>query len=204
LRRPHSLKDRRVQTSWLPYTLGVVVWIAAMAVTMRWLGRSRLRQRPCAQACQLTHPPGILLVGIVGTVFFVGCFVGALTWADASEPAWPYLIFAGLAVLSVYLVADYVNARHQIGDDGMQYGRALGQRGTFRWDEVERVGFNRRMNWYRITLRSGATVRISGTLMGLPEFARTVLRHVPAAQVDADTRTMLHDASNEQLHPLWK
>lgn len=193
-----------MHSNWLPYTLGVVFWIVAMALTMRWLGRSRLRARPAAQARQLMHPVSILVIGIVGTVFFLGCLVGALIWADASEPVWPFLIFACLATLGVYLIADYFNARHQISDDGMQYGRAFGQRGAFEWSEVQQVGFNKRMNWYRITLTSGVTVRISGTLMGLPEFARTVVRHVAPARIDAGTRTMLYSASNERLHPLWK
>ena len=193
-----------MHSNWLPYTLGVVFWIVAMALTMRWLGRSRLRARPAAQARQLMHPVSILVIGIVGTVFFLGCLVGALIWADASESVWPFLLFACLATLGLYLIADYFNARHQISDDGMQYGRAFGQRGAFEWSEVQQVGFNKRMNWYRITLTSGVTVRISGTLMGLPEFARTVVRHVAPARIDASTRTMLHSASNERLHPLWK
>lgn len=193
-----------MQSSWLPYTLGVVFWIVAMALTMRWLGRSRLRARPSFEARQLTQPIGILVIGVVGTVLFLGSFIGALIWADASEPLWIYFILVSLTLLSLFLIADYFNARHQVSDDGMQYGRALGQRGAFDWSEVQTIGFNKRMNWYRITLASGVTVRISGTLMGLPEFARKLVRHVPPEQIDVDTRTMLYNASNERLHPIWK
>jgi hypothetical protein len=193
-----------MQTSWLMTTLGVILWIVVMAVTMRWLSRSRLRLRPPTEARQLVQPRGILIVGVVGTLFFAGSLIGAMMWADTSAPIWPYLVFASLVLLSLYLVADYYNARHELSVDGMHYGRALGQRGTFCWDEVEYIDFNKRMNWYRIGLRSGITVRISGTLMGLPEFARTVLRHASTAQIESGTCAMLHDASNERLHPLWK
>jgi hypothetical protein len=180
-------------------------WLAGMFVLTRWLGRSRLRARPPQDAHRMVQPVGILLLAVLLLVMMAGAMIGSFIWPDQEPtPFWAYLILLAMVALSLYLIADYRYARHTVSDSGMGYGRAFGGRGSFVWNEVGHVGFNKHMNWYRLTLESGNTVRISALLMGQPEFARAVLQHVPAARIDAATRTMLYDASNHKLPPVWK
>lgn len=180
-------------------------WVVSMFVVTRWLGRSRLRARPPAESGNMVQPVGIVLLGLTLLLMMVGIMIGSFVWPDADPmPLWAYLIVVVMIALSLYVIADYYFARHVISDAGMEYGRALGRRARFGWDEVRQVGFNKHMNWYLITLASGVPVRISVMLMGQPEFAKAVLRHVPAARIDATTRTMLYEASNGKLPPVWK
>lgn len=180
-------------------------WLAGMFVLTRWLGRSRLRARPPQDAHRMVQPVGILLVAVLLLLMMVGAMIGSVIWPDQEPtPFWAYLILTAMVALSLYLIADYCYARHTVNDTGMHYGRAFGGHGSFVWDEVGQVGFNKHMNWYRLTLESGVTVRINALLMGQPEFARAVLEHVPAARIDAAARSMLHDASNHKLPPVWK
>lgn len=178
----------------------VVFWIVAMTFMMRWFARSRLRERPASQARELRQPPAILIVALLCLAMSVAMLVGSFT---ASGGVIPFAVGSAMTLLSLYLIADYYLARHGVDDQGMVYGRALGKGSTLRWDEVRRVGFNKRMNWYLLALESGATVRIYGTQMGLPEFAAHVLRHVPAARIEPRVHTMLEDAAQGKLHRIW-
>lgn len=188
----------------LVFTFQILFWFAAMAAISCWLGRSRLRPRPAAEARQLRQPVGILVISMVGLLMGAGAWFLSVFRPDGTQGLHTDVIFGSFALLGLYLSADYANARHEVDDDGMHFGRAFGRGGSFTWSEVERVGFNRHMNWYRITLRCGATVRLYGTLRGLPEFARAVLRYVPVTRIDAATHAMLQEAARERLHPLWK
>jgi len=178
----------------------VVFWIVAMTFMMRWFARSRLRERPASQARELRQPPAILIVALVCLVISVAMLVGAFT---ATGGVIPFVVGCAMTCLSLYLIADYYLARHVVDDHGMAYGRALGKGSTLRWDDVQRVAFNKRMNWYRLELESGATVRVYGTQMGLPEFATHVLRHVPQARIDPRVQAMLGDAARGKLHRIW-
>jgi len=176
-------------------------WIAGMAAVKAWLARSRLAPRPPAQANQVAQPRAILALGIIGTAMFGLAWLASLVWPDDTVGPFTHAVFLTLTVLSLALIADHANARHTVDSAGMAYGRMLGQRGSLRWSEVERVGFNRRMNWYRLELACGATVRVSGTSMGLPAFARHVLEHVPAQRIDRPVLGMLALAAQGKVHP---
>lgn len=178
----------------------VLFWIVFMAFMTRWFARSRLRERPAAEAREQRHPPPILIIGLVCLALSVAMVIGAFS---ASGGVIPFVVGSFMIALSVYLIADYFFARHLVDERGMQYGRPTGQRGRFAWGEVRRVAFNRPMNWYRLELASGVTVRVAGTQMGLPEFAAHVLRHVPAQAIDPRVRTMLDKASHGKLHGPW-
>ena len=178
----------------------VLFWLIAMAFMTRWFARSRLRERPASEAREQRHPRPILIIGVICLALSVAMVIGSFT---ASGGVLPFVVGSAMIVLSVYLIADYYFARHAVDELGMDYGRPSGQRGRFAWDEVRRVAFNKRMNWYRLELESGITVRVAGTQMGLPEFAAHVLRHVPAARIDPHVQTMLERASRGKLHGLW-
>lgn len=178
----------------------VVFWIVCMTFMMRWFARSRLRERPASEARTLKQPTPLLIVGIVCLAMSIGMLFGSYT--DTGGPI-PFVVGGAMTGLSLYLIGDYYLARHVVDDDGMAYGRTLGRRGYFRWSEVRRVAFNKRMNWYRLELDSGVMVRVTGMQMGLPAFAAHVLRHVPAARIDPRPRTMLENAAQGKLHRIW-
>ena len=185
--------------TWIRALAQGVFWIVAMTLTMRWLARSRHRPRPAAEANQLAHPPGILIMGIVGTVLFSGVTIAASIWPDEGMTVLPILFFAGFAVLSGTQVADYYFARHAVTDEGMDFGHLSGKRVTFRWADVEHVRFAKNMNWFRVELQSGHVVRVSAFLMGLPAFAACVLRHVPPSRIDKQTLALLEKTAKGAL-----
>ncbi|MCA1247993.1 hypothetical protein [Massilia sp. MS-15] len=166
-------------------------FMAALSLTMRWLGRSRLRPRPPEQAMMLAYPPSMLALALVGILFFCGVTVAAMIWPDPQHPVLAVCMLAGFILLPGALLADYVHARHSVSDQGMAYGRMSGRRGAFRWDEVKRVHYGKASGCFKLALQSGETVRISVYLMGLPAFADCVLRHVPAARIDRDAQALL-------------
>lgn len=178
----------------------VLFWLVAMTFMMRWFSRSRLRERPASQARELRQPPAILIVALICLAMSVAMLIGAFS---ASGGVIPFAVGSAMTLLSLFLIADYYRARHVVDDQGMDYGRALGKRSMLRWDEVRRIDFNKRMNWYALALESGVNVRVSGTHMGLPEFATHVLRHVPAERVAPRVQQMLEDAAQGRLHRIW-
>lgn len=178
----------------------VVFWIVGMTLMMRWFGRSRLRERPASEARELRQPAPLLIVGVVCLAMSIAMLFGAFTETGGVIP---FVVGCAMTVLSIYLIGDYYLARHVVDDEGMAYGRTLGRPGYFRWSDVARVAFNKRMNWYRLELASGLMVRVTGMQMGLPGFAAHVLRHVPAERIDPRVHTMLENATQGKLHRIW-
>lgn len=193
-----------MDSSWISTLISIVFWVIAMTLITRWMARSRMRIEPADDGMQLRHPLPTLVIGLAATLFSVGMCIAAFTWADG-----PGGMLAGVLVglsmlaLSLSLVADYYFARHRVDGRGMHYGRMAGQRGSFLWTEVRRVNFSEAMNWYWLTLESGATVRVSGLLIGLPIFAAHVLAQVPSGRIDATARGKLEAAAQGRLHKLW-
>jgi hypothetical protein len=180
----------------------VIVW--GKPRLMRWLDRSRLRPRPPTEARRMMHPRSILAMGI-GLIACASAALFALAADDApqaSKSSWNCLVLALLFVPGLWVTAAYCCVRHELSDEGMQVKLSFRRPITFNWDDVEHVIFNERFGWYRITLRSEDKVRISCLLMGLPEFARTLLQHVPSAKVEHSTRLTLEDTAAGRLPPL--
>jgi predicted permease len=189
---------------WMVSLAQGLFWVVTMTLLMRWLGRSRHRSRPVAERDRIQHPAGILAIGVIGTLFFAGVPVAARIWPDDSVNFWFYALFAGMTLMAVYIVADYFLARHEVSDEGMDFGRPTGRRVVFHWGEVRRIRFSRTWNWFRIELQSGDVVRVSGMMMGLPALADKALRHVPASRIDGDALQLLRNAAKDQLPPIWE
>lgn len=181
--------------SWLAAIAKAVFFAAALALTMRWLARSRNRPRPPELDRELAYPPAMLVLAIAGMVFFSGVTIAAMIWPDGRHPVLAVLMLGGFILLPAVLLADYFFARHTVSEEGMAFGRLSGKRGAFRWGEVKRVRFGHMAYWFKLELQSGETVRISAFLMGLPAFAHCVLRHVPAARIDKATRALLEQTA---------
>ena len=145
----------------------------------------------------MVHPRSILATGI-GFIAGAAAALFAFVAGDASEVSknsWNYLVLALLFVPGLWMTAAYCCVRHEVSDEGMQFKLSFTRSDTFKWHDVEHVVLNKRFGWYRITLRSGGKVRISCLLMGLPQFARTLLQQVPSAKVEPSTRLALEEAA---------
>lgn len=174
--------------------------IVAMATAaIQWLAQQRLWQQPGDDAIALVQPPFMLKAGLACSTFCCFALVAMHLWPSCRSEAWVHVGFLGGALGSLYMVADYYLGRHFVDDLGVEYGRVLGQRDYFRWDDVVQVAYNDDMEWYRIDLLSGATVRISARMIGLSVFARHMYAHVPDTRFQSRSRSLLRKAANSEI-----
>jgi hypothetical protein len=193
-----------MNTDWLGSIVQWAVWGATMTLVMGWLARSRLKQRPPSAQGSLVQPVGMLVIGVVCFAFFAGIAIISNTIGKNSSTSMSTtLVFVGFALLGVPMIADYFFARHYVSDSGMNYGRTFGQRGFFHWSDVTRLQFSQSMKWFKIRLNSGVVVRVSAMLVGLPDFAGYVLRHVPREAVDDDAHLLLEEMRRGKLPTIW-
>ena len=187
---------------WLRILSQALIPALATLLTMRWLARARDAAGPAMAGGRLQHPVGWLVIGVIGTLFFVGVIVAATLWPDEGVHVGFYAFMGCFVLLGLYLIADYRFARHSVSDAGMDFGRPTGRRLRFGWDEVRKVGFSTSCNWFRIELESGQAVRVPAMMAGLPVFAATLLEHVPATRIDRDSLKMLREAAQGKLPPV--
>ncbi len=178
------------QPWWVP-VLQWTIWGIVMALVMGWVAKSRHRPRPESEARRLVHPPSTLIIGLIGFAFFFGIAVISNVYANKTTTTLTTSVFLGFAALSLIMVADYFLARHEVSNEGMNYGRLTGKRGSLKWSEVVRVRYAPVMKWFKLETRSGEVARVSAMLVGLPEFARMVLVHVPPAAIEPETSAFL-------------
>lgn len=188
-----------MEQGWLTAIAKAAFLIAGLILTRRWLERSRKRPRPPEQARQLAYPTAMLVLAVLGVLFFCGVTIAAMIWPDERHPVLAAVMLGGFILLPGALLADYFFARHTVTDDGMEFGRMSGKRGAFRWAEVKRVYFGHMGHWFKLELQSGEIVRISAFQMGLPAFADCVLRHVPSARIDKATYSLLEQTARGTL-----
>lgn len=175
-----------------------------MAVVMGWLARSRLRSPPQRESGTLRHPASTLAVGLVCATFFFGIAVVSNTIGkNSTTTIWTTLCFVFFGLMSLPMIADYLFARHQVSDTGIEYGRMFGQRGKLLWSDVHAVKFSDVMKWFVLEQRTGSPVRISAMLMGLPEFAKVLLSHVPPQVIDNRTRALLEETRAGNPPRIW-
>ena len=99
----------------------------------------------------------------------------------------------------------YFTDRHYLSGEGIRHSRWMGLRGPgfMRWDEVRRVSYSSTWKWFVLEAGDGRKARVSAVMMGLPEFARHVLQHVPEWAVEPETRGMLRQVAGGNLPPVW-
>lgn len=181
---------------WWAYVLQWTVWGIVMSLVMGWLARNRLKSRPQADAKKLVHPASTLGIGIAGFVFFAGIAVLSNVYRNSTTTWWTTAGFLGFALMAVITIAEYFLARHEVSESGINYGTLLGRRGEMRWSELEQVRYSPLLNWFRLKSRTGQVAHISEMLIGLPEFARLVLQHVPPNSIEPSTKFLLEDLAN--------
>lgn len=175
-----------------------------MEAVMQWLARSRLRARPESERNTLVQPVATLVIGVVTVAFFFGLALASSTFANnPTATVWTTSIFVGFGLASLGMIAVYYFARHSVSEQGMAYGRMLGQRGEFLWQDVREARYIPFMKWFLLTLHDGTRVRVSAMLIGLPEFAQFVLDHVPSEAIDPATLPILQDAAEGKLPSVW-
>lgn len=168
---------------------------------LKYLTAQRAEPLPAHRKNYLQQPSSILFLGMFSTATLTSLWFALLLMPGASSLVM-FAIQTPLALLGPWLIAEYLRSVHLVNATGMRYGRSLGPGGHFRWAEVEWIDFHQKLNWYRLTLASGSTVRVSGTLRGLPTFARYAMAHVPVERIDPAAHAMLVDSEQGRLHIL--
>ena len=187
---------------WVP-AVQWTLWGIAMAFAMGWIARSRSKRRPESQPARMHHPVSTLIIGLACFAFFGGIAIISNVYSNKTTTWWTTAIFIGFAFVSVPIMADYFLARHNLSAEGLSYGRLTGRRRFLKWTDVRCVQYAPVMKWFRLETSSGDVARISVMLVGLPEFARLVLRHAPQAAIDPETLPILEATANGNPPPVW-
>ena len=177
-----------------------VIWVVSMALVMSWVSRSRSRARAPSQTGVLVLPTSVLIIGIVSVVFWLAIVVISNTVGkNSTSTLGTTLLCSVFCIASAPLISSFYVCRHRISQSGMDYGEMFGARRTFAWSEVMAVRYSRNMGWFKLELDTGYVARISTMLMGLPEFARLVLAHVPREKCSDEAYALLGDAREGKL-----
>jgi Bacterial PH domain len=179
------------------------VWLVIMSLVMAWLARGRLHPKLTRDGQALVHPRSTIIIGLVcAGLFLTIALLSALFPGKTGSPAIT-LFFVGFAALGLLMILEYRNGRHTLTEDGLQYGRMLGQTGALRWNEVRRLAYSESAKWFRIELADGRVVRVSAMLVGLPNFARAALDRVPSSAIDPTTHSVLEATASGNLPRIW-
>jgi hypothetical protein len=180
-----------------------VLWIIIMAIVMGWLGRNRLRNRNPDDSRKLAQPPGILITGSVCFLIFTGFAVVSNSFSNETTTWWTTAIFAGFALLGLFIIIDFFMNKHDVSEDGILYRKLNGKRILIRWTELASVKYAPVMKWFVLKSRTGAVARISVMLMGLPEFASLLLDHTSHEIIDQRTREILKTTAKGNPPAVW-
>jgi hypothetical protein len=187
--------------SWI---LKIVLWIAVMTVVTGWFGRTRLKKKKSSdQANILRFPSSVLLLGLVGMAIFGGTAILTNVYSNGTETWWTTVGFTAFASLGLVLVFGYLMAKHELSSLGISYSSLSGRRRYLRWSDLHSVRYAPFMGWFRLESKSGEVARISAMLVGLPYFARLVLKHAPANTIDDEALPVLEETAEGNLPPIW-
>ena len=189
--------------SWWLDVLQWTIWGVVMTLVMGWLGKSRLRRRAQSESGVLRHPRSTFIIGILGFGFFAAFTVLSNMYPNTTATWWTTAIFVGFALMSAPMMIEFFVVRHVVSDEGLAYRKLFGQRGFLRWSELRTVRYGATMKWFRLETQGGVVVRISGMLMGLPEFARALLRGAPTASIDPAALPVLEATADGDPPSLW-
>jgi hypothetical protein len=184
--------------------LWFVLWFGAMAVIMRWLQGTRLTPRAGQSASMLQHPRSVLVIGLVCSGFFVVIAILSVAFPDKDGPsAGITLGLLAFSLLGLPLIAEYYRVWHRLEPGGMRSQPLLREACSVRWKDVRRVNYSQAMKWFVVETPTGAVVRVSVMLTGLPSFARTVLHEVPRERIDPAAVPFLERTAAGNPPPIW-
>lgn len=189
--------------TWWMHALQWGTWFVLMTFAMGWLAKSRLGRRAAAQSNVLQFPRTVLIVGIVGWVFFVGLAVLSILYPNTTGSLWVTLIFIGFSALGAHWVIEFFYVRLRVERDGLHYRTLTGGNGFLRWDNVTKIRYSHMTKWFRIEGVRGEVVRVSAMLMSLPAFAEAILMTVPVNRIDPETSDILQETANGEPPSIW-
>jgi len=188
---------------WWATVLQWTLWAVAMSLIMGWLGRTRLKSRPPAQASTLSHPVSTLLIGSLCFLLFISLAIISNVIPNKTSTWWTTAIFVGFAAMSAPLILDFFIARHHVSSEGLAYTKLTGAQRYLRWADLLHVRYSPTMKWFVLKSSTGDVARISVMLMGLPVFARELLQSAPAAAIDPATTHILRETAEGRPPTLW-
>ena len=185
----------------------IVKWILIGVVVVffgRWVRRYGFRIRLSPDGTTLKQPLSFLIAGVVGFIFWGGFTVMSNTIGkNETTTIWSTTFFVFFTLMSLVVIATYFFARHHLNREGLDYGKLRGQRGFIRWSDIREIKYKRRLGWFWLVTEVGTTMRISATLLGLPEFAQHVLAHVPSERIDSSTGDLLTEIAAGETPKSW-
>jgi hypothetical protein len=173
---------------WRTVAQWLFMWIG-MVVVIGWAARRRVKSPTAAGATRMYRPASTLIAGVVGLVLCVTMAIISSTLPNPNRLR--TAVFVGFALMSIPMLLDYFLDWCEFSAEGMNYGRLTGGRGYLRWADIRHVRYSPVMGWLRLESSAGDVARIRLMLVGLPEFARLVLDHVPSAAIESDARPVL-------------
>jgi len=184
----------------------IVKWILIGVVVVffgRWFRRYGFRIRLSPDGTTLKQPLSFLIAGVVGFIFWGGFTVVSNTIGkNETTTIWSTTIFVFLALMSLTMIVYYFT-RHRLSAEGINYTRLHGKQGYTRWSEIHEMKYRPRLGWFQLRTEAGSTIRISATLIGLPEFAQHVLAHVPSERIDSSTGDLLTEIAAGETPKSW-
>jgi PH (Pleckstrin Homology) domain-containing protein len=174
-----------------PWWLHALAWIAWWLLFL--IAAALLMRIPAGphHAGELRYSRSTLVVGVVCSGFFVAVAALSVMFPGRNPSLGPTVVFLVCALFSAPLILEYFRVWYRLEPEGLRYRPLVKRRGFLRWTNVRRVGYSPSLHWFHIETADGAGVRLSTTLVGLPEFARAVLDEVPAERIEAGARRVL-------------
>ena len=189
--------------TWWTGVLQWAIWGAVMALVLGWLARSRQRDRSQAEQSVLRYPRGTLILGVVCSGFFLSLALLSFLFPGNDGSYVVSLIFFGFAFLGALLIVEYCRVAHHLEEKGIRSSSWIAGPGFLYWSDIRSVRYSPSMKWFRIEGRDGRILRVSVMLMGLPEFARAILREVPGFAIEPAARNLLERTEEGNLPSIW-
>ena len=107
-------------------------------------------------------PSSVLIIGVVGGLFFLGLAIFSVVYPGVdsgghpleSQSPWVVACFLGFSLFSTVLIYGYFHERHHPDLSKLVY-RTMIQHGEVEWEAIKRIGFSRRLFWFRLRLETG-------------------------------------------------
>jgi FtsH-binding integral membrane protein len=179
------------------------LWGVLMTVIMGLIDRSRRKARRPSERNVMRLPLSILIVGLVCSGLFGGVAVLSNLYPNRTVTWWTTAAFIGFAAMGLPIITGYFLERHRLSEDGIAFRNFLGMPRYLAWSELHAVRYAPVLRWFRLTTHSGTTARVSIMLIGLPAFARHILRRAPESAFDEEARVMLNRIARGELPPTW-
>ena len=101
------------------------------------------------------------------------------------------------------MVSGFFLEEYEVSEEGIAGRSFTGVRKYLRWSDLRAVRYAPLMKWFRLETQSGTAARISVMLIGLPEFARSLLQGAPHGVIDARTLVVLRATAAGNPPSLW-